>query len=78
MAFQEIFKHEYHIRKMNVLSKNNYLSVISDFVWEHSFTKLNHKRRLSAVFSTTHRVTWISKHFFDSSIDIYTYNLSGT
>jgi hypothetical protein len=49
-----------------------------DFIWNHSLTKTSSKRRMSAVFSDTHRVTWVTKYFFDSSIDIYTYNKSDT
>jgi hypothetical protein len=44
-----------------------------DFIWNHSITKSGSKRRMSAVFSDTYRVTWVTDYFFDSSIDVYTY-----
>ena len=76
MAYSELFKKESHIRKMNILYQKAYINVMHDFIWDHSFTRLSKKQRLSAVFSNTPGVHWVNKNFFDSSIDIYTYNKS--
>lgn len=77
MFYNEVFKKEAHIRKIE-WQRKAYLNLIYDFIWQHSSTKVSVKRRLSAVFSDTPKVHWINKNLFDSSIDIYTYNKSSS